>query len=195
MNQKITTETEKEATKSSMRLKVSRVSFSDYDFIRLFIAYLRKKGEIYLDRESLSYDLYSYREDYEILFQDVAVKKQIEGNYLEIQEALQQASLYGLITMHYCSPNDEKRLISIDEGQCDTIIKQYDENICSKMEELIKEYLKDKQTRKMIAEDWGEDKIEESDKTATPIRTLKKEDTQRLEHMRKMIKKDFEEDE
>lgn len=185
-----------EAIGKTRRLKVSRVSFSDYDFIRLFLVYLRRNGEIFFDRESLPYDLYPYiLGGYEILFQDIAVKQQIERNYLEIQEALQNASLYGLITAHDCGPNNARRLILINEEESNFIIGKYDENICSKMEDLVKSYLKDRHMRKMIAEDFREDEEINLEENSTPIRILKRTDAARLAHMSKMIRKDFEEDE
>lgn len=178
------------------RLKVSRVSFSDYDFIKLFLAYVRTNNEVFFDRECLRYDLYSYiLGGYEILFQDIAVKEQIEGNYLEIQEALQNAAFYGLITAHDCGPNDARRLILLNEEESDAIIEKYDENYCMKMEELVKNYLKHRHIRKMIAEDFREDDKNNVEETVTPTRVLKMDNIQGLEHISEMIRKDFEKDE
>lgn len=176
-------------------LKISRVSFSDYDFIRLFLAYLRKNGEIFFDRECLPYDLYPFiLGGYEVLFQDIAIKEQIEGNYLEIQEALQKASLGGIMSAHDCGPNDSRRLVFITEEESNFIIGNYDENICSKMEELVKLYLKDRHMCKMIAEDFRKDDKINLEENSTPTRILKKTDAERLAHISKMIRKDFEED-
>ncbi len=179
-----------------MRLGTKHTSFSEYDFIRLFIAYVRKNNEIFLDKESLVYDLYPFiLGGYEILFQDIAVKEQIEGNFLEIEEALQKASLGGLITARACAPNNRKRLILITEEESNSIIEKYEESYRLKMENLVTEYLQHRQIRKMIAQDFREDEMEMGGKEETPIRTLKLDSAQRREHMRKMIRKDIEEDE
>lgn len=187
----------REVIGKTSRLKVSQFSFSDYDFIRLFLAYLRKNGEIFFDRESLAYDLYPFiLGGYEVLFQDIAIKEQIEGNYLEIQEALQKASLGGIMSAYDCGPNDARRLVFITEEESNSIIENYDENICSKMEELVQSYLKDRHIRKMIAEDFREDDEMNLEESSTPTRILKRiYDDEQLEYMGKMMGKDFEEDE
>lgn len=185
----------KDVLRGSRSLEVSRAPFSDYDFIRLFIACVRKNGEVFFDRKQLAYDLYPYYlGDYKILFQDIAIKEQIEGNFLEIQEPLQKASLGGLITAHDCGANDTRRLILITEEESNSITEKYPECICKKMNDLVKMYLKDREMRKMISDDFREEDIKETEKEVTLKRTLNLYDEQRLEHLKKTIAKDFEED-
>lgn len=129
-----------------MRLTTSRVSFSDYDFIRLFFAYVKLNGIALLDTDSLRYDLYEFYnvEEYRELFQDIAVKKPIEGNYLDIEEALQSASLYGLLSDYNTNPWNSKRLILLNEEESYSIIDGYDNNYTEKMESLTGKFIENK---------------------------------------------------
>lgn len=124
------------------RLKVS-VQFNDYDFMRLFLAYLRVNESAFIDRDNLGYDLYELYQnsEYKDLFQDFAVKQQIEGNFLDIEEALQNAVLYGLLSSHDCNPNNSRRIISITENESISIIDSYNEIYKEKMERLVGEFL------------------------------------------------------
>jgi len=129
-----------------MRLTTSRVSFSDYDFIRLFFAYVKLNGITLIDKDSLRYDLYQFYnvEEYRDLFQDIAVKKPIEGNYLDIEEALQSASLYGVLSNHNTNPWNSKRLILLNEEEAYSIIDGYDNNYTEKMESLTGKFIENK---------------------------------------------------
>lgn len=143
------------------RLGEDCVCFSDYDFIRLFFAYLRKSRELFFDRVSLPYELYPFiLGDYKELFQNITVTQQTEGNYLEIQSALQTAILYCLVTVQDCGPNDTRRLILMSEEESQSIINKYDKNVCLKMESLVQEYLKNRHMRNKIR-----NVFEENDKT------------------------------
>ncbi len=125
------------------RLKVSRIQFNNYDFMRLFLAYLRVNGITFINKDNLRYNLYELyqNKEYKDLFQDFAVKQQIEGNFLDIDYAIQNAVLYGLISAHDCNLNNSKRVILIDENESITIINSYSENYKEKMERLVGEFL------------------------------------------------------
>lgn len=132
------------------RLKVSRVEFNDYDFIRLFLAYLKLNGSVFIDKDNLRYELYELYQnpEYKDLFQDFAVKQQIEGNFLDIEEALQNAVLYGLLSSHDCNPNNSKRIIFIDENESISIIDSYNGIYKEKMERLVDEFLDKKSIKR-----------------------------------------------
>lgn len=123
------------------RLKVSRVEFNDYDFMRLFLAYLKLNGSAFIDKDNLRYELYELYQnpEYKDLFQDFAVKQQIEGNFLDIEEALQNAVLYGLLSSNIC--NSSRRIIFINENERASIIENYNEIYREKMEGLVDEFL------------------------------------------------------
>ena len=139
-----------DAIKKMMRLNTSRVPFSDYDFIRLFLAYVKIDGNVFINRDNLRYDLYEYykKEEYKVLFQDIVVKQQIEENFLDIEEALQNAVLYGLLDPHDCNLNSPKRIILLNEDECYSIITKYDEIYTEKMEKLTGEFLDNKCTQR-----------------------------------------------
>lgn len=123
------------------RLKVSRIEFNDYDFMRLFLAYLKLNGSAFIDKDNLRYELYELYQnpEYKDLFQDFAVKQQIEGNFLDIEEALQNAVLYGLLSSNIC--NSSRRIIFINENESASIIENYNEIYREKMEGLVDEFL------------------------------------------------------
>ncbi len=171
------------------RLRAARISFSDYDFIRLFLAYLRKYRELFFDRVSLPYELYPFLGSYEELFQDIPVKKQIEGNYLEIQDALQTAIFSCLVSVQDCGPNATSRLILMSEEESQSIIKKYDKNVCLKMESLVKEYLKNRHMSNMMAADFRDEEESPLEESNAPIRILKRADAEHIKHMKKMILK------
>ena len=136
---------EETKTLKSTRLICKRPEFSDYDFIRLFFALIYKKGQFSFDRNMLKYQLYGYyhMEEYRQLFQDIAVKQQIEGNFLDIEDALQNAVLYGLINSFDSQPVDNKRLIFIDKEYCEEILHSYSDDYVNKMDCLTDLYLED----------------------------------------------------
>lgn len=127
------------------RLSTSKKSFSEYDFIRLFLSTLLKKGIIKFDSVNLGYRLIDfYRiEEYHDLF-DMPVVKQIEGDYLDMSSCLNNAHLGGLIS----SPvqGTYTRLILIPDA--DEIINKYSEEYKGKMNKLVDNYLL--QQEKMI---------------------------------------------
>lgn len=127
------------------RLSTSRKSFSEYDFIRLFLSTLLKKGIIKFDSVNLGYRLIDfYRiEEYHDLF-DMAFVRQIEGDYLDMSSCLNNAHLGGLIS----SPvqGTYTRLILIPDA--DEIINKYSKEYKGKMNKLVDNYLL--QQEKMI---------------------------------------------
>lgn len=127
------------------RLSTSRKSFSEYDFIRLFLSTLLKKSIIKFDSVNLGYRLIDFyrNSEYSDLF-DMPVVNQIEGDYLDLSSCLANAYLGGLISSPIQGTYD--RLIMIPDT--DEIINGYSEEYKTKMDKLVDDYLL--QQEKMI---------------------------------------------
>lgn len=127
------------------RLATSRKTFSEYDFIRLFLSTLLKKGTIKFDSVNLGYRLIDFyrNNEYSDLF-DMPVVNQIEGDYLDMSSCLANAHLGGLISSPIQGTYD--RLIMIPDT--DEIINGYSEEYKTKMDKLVNDYLL--QQEKMI---------------------------------------------
>ena len=108
---------------------LSQTSFSEYDFIRLFVAELLENGIVKIDISKLGYELIEFyrKQEYSELF-DMPVKKQIEGDFVDISSCIQQAILGGIL-----SDDDKKE-----------IINSYDEQYISKMKSMVSEYIVNK---------------------------------------------------
>ena len=128
-----------------MKLKCGKVDFTDYDFIRLFFATLIAHNVNSFDRYKLCYDLYPFKnmEEYKDLFQDIAVKHQIEGDFLLLESAIQNATAFGLISN--CS---DVRLIFFNPEESLSIINKYGNDYSSKMDSMVGEYLLSKKDNK-----------------------------------------------
>ena len=127
------------------RLATSRKTFSEYDFIRLFLSTLLKKGTIKFDSVNLGYRLIDFYRNNEYLdLFDMPVVNQIEGDYLDMSSCLANAHLGGLISSPIQGTHD--RLIIIPDT--DEIIKGYSEEYKTKMDKLVNDYLL--QQEKMI---------------------------------------------
>lgn len=131
------------------RFNYARMEFTDYDFIRLFIAMIKIKNENSIDRDELRYQLIQFYnvEEYKVLFQDITVRKQIEGDYVDIYRALQEATFYGLINQHDSQPIGNKRIILIDDKYSKNIIEEYDVNYSFRMDSLTDQYIKNKKCK------------------------------------------------
>lgn len=127
------------------RIVTSRKKFSEYDFIRLFLATLLKKGTIKFDSVNLGYRLIDFyrNEEYHELF-DMHVIEQIEGDYIDMSSCLNNALLSGLISLPV--QGTYTRLILIPN--VDEIINSYNEEYKNKMDRLVNDYLL--QEEKMI---------------------------------------------
>lgn len=127
------------------RLSTSRKTFNEYDFIRLFLSTLLKKGTIKFDSVNLGYRLIDFyrNNEYSDLF-DMPVIRQIEGDYLDMSSCLANAYLGGLISSPIQGTYD--RLIMIPDT--DEIINRYSEEYKYKMDKLVDAYLL--QQEKMI---------------------------------------------
>lgn len=123
-----------------MRLNTSRVEFSEYDFIRLFFANLSIRGIVKINCSKLGYELIEFyrNEKYSVLF-DMQVKKQIEGDFVDMSGCIQQAVLGGILSQHFIMNTDE-RLILLSEEESKKIIDSYDRKITSKMDDMVCEY-------------------------------------------------------
>ncbi|MCI5552301.1 MAG: hypothetical protein MR388_00485 [Tenericutes bacterium] len=123
-----------------MRLSTSHVEFSEYDFIRLFFANLSIRGIVKINSSKLGYELIEFyrNEKYSDLF-DMQVKKQIEGDFVDMSGCIQQAVLGGILSQHSIMNTDE-RLILLSEEESKKIIDSYDRQITSKMDDMVCEY-------------------------------------------------------
>lgn len=122
--------------------------FSEYDFIRLFISFMRLNKETTIYFDSLKYDMYRFYcdEEYQELFDDIICKEQIEGNYVEFTSMIQNAELSGLLST---KRNNEKRMIIITEEESVHIINSYNNLYSEKMNILTKKYLYYKYLREL----------------------------------------------
>lgn len=125
------------------KLEIKQLSkpINDYNFIRLFFACMHANSQFFFDRDSLRYDLYPFKHDekYSDLFQNVAVKQAIEGNFLEIEEALQNADFLGIIRLAD-NINNSKSVILLDDEYSEAIMSCYGDGTI-KMDGLVKEFV------------------------------------------------------
>ena len=123
-----------------MRLNTSRIEFSEYDFIRLFFANLSIRGIVKINSSKLGYELIEFyrNEKYSELF-DMQVKKQIEGDFVDMSGCIQQAVLGGILSPHTIM-NTNEQLILLSEGESKKIIDSYDKKITSKMNDMVCKY-------------------------------------------------------
>lgn len=79
---------------------LSKPTFSENDFITLLLSKLLDNGIAKIDTMKLKYILADYYsdEEYTFLFEDLALKEQIEGNYVELDDALLFAHFAGLLS-------------------------------------------------------------------------------------------------
>ena len=128
--------------------KILQSKFSEYDFIRLFLSFIRLNNETNIDFDNLKYDLYPFYHDqeYQDLFDDITCKEQIEGNYVELTNMIQIAEFSGLLSH---KRNNEKRMITITEEESARIISAYSNLYFEKMNMLTKSYLYNQYVRKL----------------------------------------------
>ena len=71
------------------------------------------------------------------------VKKQIEGDFVDISSCIQQAILGGILSSHTIQNTDERLIILSDDDKKE-IINSYDEQYISKMKSMVSEYIVNK---------------------------------------------------
>lgn len=167
---------------------ILNITFSKYDFMSLFIAYLKQEGESMIDSETLADDLYSFTYcGFDILFSDIK-KETNEESILELQTAIAYAKEKNLLS----EEENAKSFILMTEKQKEMTIKKYDLAICVQMEKLVKQYRKHIKIREQIAQDF----FDEPEENKKLFRCLKiKKDLIITEEMQEMLRKDFENDE
>ena len=81
-------------------IKLSKTKFSEQDFITLLLSKLLDNGISKIDTMKLKHILADYysEEYYACLFEDLPLKEQIEGNYVEFDDALVFAHFAGLLS-------------------------------------------------------------------------------------------------
>lgn len=121
------------------RISTARKSFSEYDFIRLFLAYLVVKGITKIDIVKLKFELVKYykNEKYSLLFEEISLKQQIEGDFVELEDCLLNARLCGLLSNSIQGTNERK--IFIEEPS--KIYNSYSDNYRNPMHQLVSEYI------------------------------------------------------
>lgn len=115
-----------------------RKRFDDYDFIRLFLALLSKNGFYKINTVKLSYqlvDFYKLEEFKDILV--MPVKRQIERDFVDLSECINQAHFYGLLSNPIQS-SDERLIWS---ANLEDVILSYDEQTVLKMNILAEKYI------------------------------------------------------
>lgn len=124
-----------------MRLSTPKVEFSDYSFIRLFLSFLIKNNTIKFDIATLGYDLIEFydNENFKDLF-DMPIKHQIEGNFVDLSNCLQEAMLGGIISA-ISIQNTNDRLILLNKEEADDIINSYENKYINKMKQLVDDYI------------------------------------------------------
>ncbi len=158
------------------------LTFSKFDFIKLFIAYMKKEGETVIEIENLAEDLYYYHDyGFEILFGDI-VKEDRKKSILELQSSIQYAKEQGLLKE---KENKTESFILMPETQKGQIIRQYDIVICKRMEQLVKQYIVHKKIKKKISEGL----LEEPEETISLSRCLKIREDQRKKDVQEMTNK------
>lgn len=85
---------------SGRRIKNSKPKFSERNFIILFLGKLLENGITKIDTKKLKYELANYYldDEYVILFEDIALKEQIEGSFVELDDALLFAYHLGMLS-------------------------------------------------------------------------------------------------
>lgn len=118
-------------------LKVSKPKFSEKDFITLFLTKLYENGITKIDTMQLKHDLSEFylNEEYSILFDDISLKEQIEGSFLELDDALLFAQFLGLLS-NPIQGTTERVIWRNNFAQC----TNYPEEYINKMNELVNEY-------------------------------------------------------
>lgn len=118
---------------------VRKKEFNEYDFIRLFLSLLAKYGITKIDSVKLGYQLINF---YKIEgLEDILVmpiKKQIEGDYVDMSSCIYQANFTGLISNPIQSSNE--RIITI--SNTNDIISSYEKEVVLKMNTLVNAYIK-----------------------------------------------------
>ena len=81
-------------------IKLSKTKFSEQDFITLLLSKLLDNGISKIDTMKLKHRLADYysEEYYACLFEDLPLKEQIEGNFVEFDDALVFAHFAGLLS-------------------------------------------------------------------------------------------------
>lgn len=108
--------------------------FNEKDFIILLLDTILKKGISKINVVELRLLLadYYYNEEYSILFEDISIKKQIEGDIVEIDEGLQFAKFIGILSNPIQGSN-ERVIFSNSIAE----LKDYPEEYKIKMNDLV----------------------------------------------------------
>jgi cobalamin biosynthesis Co2+ chelatase CbiK len=122
-----------------MRVKNGKIKFTDYDFMRLFLSYLVVKGINKIDTIKLSYELSEFYKsgEYKELFEGFSLKKQIEGDFVELEYSVNEAQLCGLLSMPIQGTNSRRILIE----EPSKIYNYYSDEYKNKIYQLVSSYI------------------------------------------------------
>lgn len=82
------------------RIQTPKPKFSEKDFILLLLVKLFENGITKIDTMELKHVLANYYsiEEYSLLFEDISLKEQIEGSFVELDDALLFAQFIGMLS-------------------------------------------------------------------------------------------------
>lgn len=120
--------------------------FSEYKFVSLLILILAKQGISIIEKDQLQEELYKYykKEEYKILFEDIAAKTGIDFAYLDLDNSLLAAMTFGLITNVESTFRKTKSIITITKKETKETLKYYEQKHITAMENLVREMINDK---------------------------------------------------
>lgn len=120
--------------------------FSEYKFVSLLILILAKQGISIIEKDQLQEELYKYykKEEYKILFEDIAAKTGIDFAYLDLDNSLLAAMTFGLITNVESTFRKTKSIITITKIETKETLKYYEQKHITAMENLVREMINDK---------------------------------------------------
>lgn len=122
-------------------IKLFKTKFSEQDFITLLLTKLLDNGISKVDTMELKHTLANYysNEEYSCLFEDLSLKEQIEGSFVELDDALVFAHFAGLLSNPIQGTNT--RMIW---HPLENISPNYSMEYNLKMNKLVNDYLTEK---------------------------------------------------
>ena len=90
----------------------------------------------------MGYDLIDFYKDenFKELFEDLSIKKQLEGDFVDLSGCLQEAELYEIISVTSIQ-NTNNRLIFLNKNEAENIINSYKSKYINKMNQLVEGYI------------------------------------------------------
>ena len=128
-----------------MRIKCSKPKISEYDFLRLLSStMIMQKQNIIIRKYDLEKKLYDFYDnpDFQLLFEDICIKKSIDNNYVDLNTAFQSAITFGLLIL-IKGNGDIRFIINITEEEATKISSEFNPDeiiamnkLCNKLNEV-----------------------------------------------------------